>query len=71
MKQEQSVSRFVYATKVAARLTAEHGELFAQKLAMAGLRKARRARSRRQFNFWTEVASQLGAQSSVTAAKPA
>ena len=71
MKQEQSVSRFVYATKVAARLTAEHGELSAQKLAMAGLRKARRARSRKQFNFWMAVASQLGVQSTVTAAKPA
>ena len=71
MKQEQSVPRFMYATKVAARLTAEHGELPAQKLAMAELRKARRARSRKRFNFWMAVASQLGAQSGVTTAEAA
>jgi len=63
MKQEWSVSHFMNIDKVAAILCEEHGDLYAQKLALAEVRRARRARSRKRFNFWMSVASQLADQS--------
>ena len=43
-------------------LSYEKGELAARKLAMAELGKARRARSRKRFNFWNEVVERLAVQ---------
>jgi hypothetical protein len=71
MNQEKYVSRFMDVTKVAALLVSEHGKVPAQKHAMAELRKARRARSRKRFNYWFAVASQLAAQPGVTTANTA
>jgi hypothetical protein len=43
------------ATVVSDFLRAQHGEVNARKIALKELREARRARSRRRFDFWTEV----------------
>jgi hypothetical protein len=36
-------------------LRAQHSEANARKIALRELRKAKRARSRRRFDFWSEV----------------
>ena len=69
MKQERSVSHFMNIAKVTAILWEEHGDLSAQKLAMTEVRKARRARCRKRFHFWTSVASQLSDQSRAAVSK--
>ena len=69
MKQGRSVSHFMNIAKVTSILWEEHGDLSAQKLAMTEVRKARRARCRKRFHFWTSVASQLSDQSRAAVSK--
>ena len=66
MTEKQIVSHFIHPFKAAGLLSSRHGELPAQKLAMSELRKARRARSRKRFNFWAAVANHLASRSEAT-----
>jgi hypothetical protein len=59
--ENQIVSSFINPCKAAGLLSSKHGALPAHRLAMSELKKARRARSRRRFNFWAAVATQLEA----------
>jgi hypothetical protein len=56
----RTVSHYMNAPAAAARLCARHGELDARKIALNEQRIAKRARSKRRFAFWTEVATQIG-----------
>ena len=55
----KTVSHFMKATVAIEFLRAQHGEANARKIAQKELRNARRARSRRRFDFWSEVATQI------------
>jgi hypothetical protein len=66
MTEKQIISNFISPAKAAGLLSSKHGALSAQKLAMSELRKARRARSRRRFNFWATVATHLASRSEAT-----
>ena len=55
----QAKSVFMNATVAIEFLRAQHGEANARKIALKELRNARRARSRRRFDFWSEVATQI------------
>ena len=57
--QAKTVSHFMKATVAIEFLRAQHGDANARKIALKELRKARRARSRRRFDFWREVAMQI------------
>ena len=57
--QAKTVSHFMKATVAIEFLRAQHGEANARKIALKELRKAWRARSRRRFDFWSEVATQI------------
>jgi hypothetical protein len=54
------VSHFMRPSAAAARLCARHGEPDARKIALREQRRAKRARSKRRFVFWAEVAAQIG-----------
>jgi hypothetical protein len=54
------VSHFMRPPAAAARLRARHGEPDARKIALGEQRRAKRARSKRRFAFWGEVAAQIG-----------
>jgi hypothetical protein len=43
----------------AALLRAQHGEAEARKIALTEQRRAKRARSKKRFAFWAEVAAQI------------
>jgi hypothetical protein len=43
----------------AARLCARHGKVGAREIALKEQRRAKRARSKRRFAFWAEVATQI------------
>jgi hypothetical protein len=53
------VSHFMSIPTVVARLRNWHGEAKAHQVAVSELQRARRARSRRRFNFWAAVAEQI------------
>jgi hypothetical protein len=53
------VSHFMSIPTVVARLRNWHGEAKAHQVAVLELQRARRARSRRRFNFWAAVAEQI------------
>jgi hypothetical protein len=57
--QPKTVSHFMKATVAIEFLRTQHGEANARKIALKELRNARRARSRRRFDFWSEVAAQI------------
>jgi hypothetical protein len=57
--QAKTISHFMRATATIEFLRAEHGDANARKIALKELRKARRARSLRRFDFWSEVATQI------------
>jgi hypothetical protein len=40
-------------------LRAHHGEANARKIALTEQRRARRARSKKRFNFWADVAARI------------
>jgi hypothetical protein len=54
------VSHFLKPPAAVARLCERYGELGARKIALREQRKAKRARSKKRFVFWAEVARQTG-----------
>ena len=54
---DRRVSHFMKAPGAAAQLRERHGEANARKVALTEQRRARRARSKRRFNFWADVAA--------------
>jgi hypothetical protein len=54
------VSLLMRPPVAAARLCARHGEVGAREIALKEQRRAKRARSKRRFAFWGEVATQIG-----------
>jgi ADP-ribose pyrophosphatase YjhB (NUDIX family) len=55
----RTVAHFMKATAAAELLRAQHGEAEARKIALTEQRRARRARSKRLFAFWGEVAARI------------
>ena len=53
------VSHLMRPPVAAARLCAQHGEVGAREIALKEQRRAKRARSKRRFAFWGEVATQI------------
>jgi hypothetical protein len=58
--QAKTISRFMKATATIEFLGAEHGDANARKIALKELRKARRARSRRRFDFMDTRKTRVG-----------
>ena len=54
------VSHFMRPLAAVAQLCARYGEPDARKIALREQRRAKRARSKRRFVFWGEVAAQIG-----------
>jgi hypothetical protein len=54
------VSLLMRPPVAAARLCARHGEVGAREIALKEQRRAKRARSKRRFAFWGQVATQIG-----------
>ena len=59
MWEKQKGSYFKGVSKAARHLYSQHGEVTAHKLVASELRKAKRARCRKQFAFWESVAAEL------------
>jgi len=55
----RTVSHFMRVPTAVVLLRAQHGEENARKIALQEQQKARRARSRRRFEFWGAVATQI------------
>jgi hypothetical protein len=53
------VSHFMKASAAVALLRERHGEAIARKIALTEQRRAKRARSKRRFAFWGEVAERI------------
>jgi hypothetical protein len=53
------VSHFMKASGAAALLRERHGEADARKIALTEQRRAKRARSKRRFAFWADVAARI------------
>jgi hypothetical protein len=53
------VSHFMKVPSAATLLRERYGEANARKVALMEQRRARRARSKRRFAFWAEVAAQI------------
>ena len=70
---DRRVSHFMKAPAAVALLRERHGEADARKIALTEQRRARRARSRRRFAFWDEVAARIenGNCNSVADTRPA
>ena len=58
MQDNQALSHFMNVSKVVA-LLRDRGEADVRKVISLELRKAKRARSRKQFIFWTEVSAKI------------
>ena len=56
---ERTVSHFMKPPAAVALLREQHGEADARKIALTEQRRARRARSKRRFEFWGEVAARI------------
>ena len=54
---DRTVSHFMKAAAAAALLRAQHGESQARKIALTEQRRAKRARSKKRFAFWADVAA--------------
>jgi hypothetical protein len=50
---------FMKATVAVALLREQYGEAIARKIALTEQRRAKRARSKRRFAFWTDVAARI------------
>jgi hypothetical protein len=57
---ERTVSHFMKAPVAVALLHEQQGEANARKIALTEQRRAKRARSKRRFAFWAEVAARIG-----------
>ena len=53
------VSHFMKVPAAVALLRERHGEADARTIALTEQRRARRARSKKRFNFWAHVAAQI------------
>ena len=53
------VSHFMKAPVAVALLRERHGEAIARKIALTEQRRARRARSKKRFAFWADVAARI------------
>jgi hypothetical protein len=58
-REDGRVSHFMKAPTAVAVLRAQHGEANARKIALTEQRRAKRARSKRRFAFWGEVAARI------------
>ena len=58
-EEDRTVSHFMKAAAAAALLRAQHGESQARKIALTEQRRAKRARSKKRFAFWADVAAQI------------
>jgi len=56
---DRRVSHFMKVPAAVALLRERHGELIARKIALTEQQRARRARSKKRFAFWAEVAAQI------------
>jgi hypothetical protein len=56
---DRRVSHFMKAPAAAALLRARYGEAEARKVVLTEQRRARRARSKKRFAFWGEVAARI------------
>jgi hypothetical protein len=56
---ERTVSHFMKAPAAVALLRERHGEADARKIALAEQRRAKRARSKKRFAFWADVAARI------------
>jgi len=56
---ERTVSHFMKAPAAVALLRAQYGEAEARKVALTEQRRAKRARSKKRFAFWGEVAARI------------
>ena len=56
---ERTVSHFMKAPAAAGLLRERYGEEEARRVALTEQRRAKRARSKRRFAFWTDVAAQI------------
>jgi hypothetical protein len=56
---ERTVSHFMKVPAAVASLRERHGGANARKIALTEQRRAKRARSRRRFAFWAEVATRI------------
>ncbi len=59
-KNGRTVSHFMKVSVAVDLLRAQHGAENARKIALQEQHKARRSRSRRRFNFWTDVTTAIG-----------
>ena len=59
---DRRVSHFMKVPAAVALLRAQHGEADARKIALMEQRRAKRARSKRRFAFWGEVAARIELQ---------
>jgi hypothetical protein len=55
----RTVSHFMEVSVAVELLRAQHGTENARKIALQEQQKARRSRSRRRFNFWTDVTTAI------------
>jgi hypothetical protein len=56
---DRRVSHFMKAPLAVALLREQYGEAIARKIALTEQRRAKRARSKRRFAFWTDVAARI------------
>ena len=57
---ERTVSHFMKVPVAVALLRERHGGADARKIALTEQRRAKRARSKKRFDFWADVAAQIG-----------
>ena len=58
-RRDGRVSHFMKAPVAVALLREQYGEADARKIALTEQRRARRARSKKRFAFWAEVAARI------------
>jgi hypothetical protein len=58
-RKSERVSYFMKAPAAVALLRAQYGEAIARKVVLTERRRARRARSKKRFAFWADVAAQI------------
>jgi hypothetical protein len=56
---KRAVSHFMKVPTAVALLPAQHGESEARKIALTEQQRVKRARSKRRFAFWSNVAAQI------------
>jgi hypothetical protein len=59
---EEFVAHHIDVLAAVERLMNEHGKVRARKVALFEQQKARRARSRKRFQFWASVVSHIGSE---------